>query len=427
MAAWFVSVLMVILKVSRVCGQVVLQELVDRNVSVMDRRWVKANGGKRCCPCPHCGSWVWSYQGAVPKERGWLEVFGAIRMGRHWARCGQCQKPFFPLDSLLGLGRHREFPLLQRACVILGVHVAPRVAVEMLELLVGIRLCANTVAARVKELGRAAIERQEGDMALEVGLLEQAVVGQEGPLELCVGLDGGMVPLNELPKDEEGSHKEARVATLTLRNARGERLKKIVLARLTDLSVFLSSLRILVEETREVLPNLRRVSFHTDGARWIGTFLEALSFQVCWILDWYHLKEKVWSLKEVLGSGATPRRLQTLHRVEDALWVGKVEEALCVLRTMRFHYGFQRAARDTVVAYIRERKDRIPNYQWLSQRSMTIGSGEVEGAIKHVIHNRLRCAGMRWSAEGADALISARCSLLNGTWEHDLLQANLAA
>lgn len=53
------------------------------------------------------------------------------------------------------------------------------------------------------------------------------------------------------------------------------------------------------------------------------------------------------------------------------------------------------------------------------------GSGEIEGAAKHVVSNRLKNAGMRWSEEGADATIAARCTILNETWGIDLLGANL--
>ncbi|MBI2192425.1 MAG: hypothetical protein HYU36_10615 [Planctomycetes bacterium] len=92
------------------------------------------------------------------------------------------------------------------------------------------------------------------------------------------------------------------------------------------------------------------------------------------------------------------------------------------MKKMRFRYAYQRDKRNKLVAYIRERRKIIPNYKWLFERSFTIGTGEVEDAVKSLLHSRLRGPGMRWSTEGADLVMSARCTILNGTWEHDLLQ-----
>ena len=48
-----------------------------------------------------------------------------------------------------------------------------------------------------------------------------------------------------------------------------------------------------------------------------------------------------------------------------------------------------------------------------------IGSGAVESAHKqgvHVVHARMRQAGMRWSEAGARRLLALRLLLLNGDW-----------
>jgi len=45
---------------------------------------------------------------------------------------------------------------------------------------------------------------------------------------------------------------------------------------------------------------------------------------------------------------------------------------------------------------------------------MMIGSGPVESACKVVVGQRLKQAGMRWSREGADAILAIRTAVLNG-------------
>ncbi|HEX3148922.1 MAG TPA: hypothetical protein VHR66_12645, partial [Gemmataceae bacterium] len=41
---------------------------------------------------------------------------------------------------------------------------------------------------------------------------------------------------------------------------------------------------------------------------------------------------------------------------------------------------------------------------------------QVEGAVRHVVGERLDCAGMRWIPGRAQALLHRRCIELNGDW-----------
>ncbi len=46
-----------------------------------------------------------------------------------------------------------------------------------------------------------------------------------------------------------------------------------------------------------------------------------------------------------------------------------------------------------------------------------IASGQVEGAVRHLVGERFDCAGMRWRQEKAEALLHLRCIELNGDWQ----------
>jgi len=45
---------------------------------------------------------------------------------------------------------------------------------------------------------------------------------------------------------------------------------------------------------------------------------------------------------------------------------------------------------------------------------LMIGSGPVESACKVVVGQRLKQAGMRWTREGADAILALRTAVLSG-------------
>ena len=54
--------------------------------------------------------------------------------------------------------------------------------------------------------------------------------------------------------------------------------------------------------------------------------------------------------------------------------------------------------------------------QWLKQ-DLVIATGQVEGAVRHLVGERFDCAGMRWIQAKAEALLHLRCIELNGDWD----------
>ena len=57
--------------------------------------------------------------------------------------------------------------------------------------------------------------------------------------------------------------------------------------------------------------------------------------------------------------------------------------------------------------YVSERRDMI-SYPAFQSKGWQIGSGPVESACKTVVGQRLKGGGMRWGAEGADAVCHLR-------------------
>jgi hypothetical protein len=57
-------------------------------------------------------------------------------------------------------------------------------------------------------------------------------------------------------------------------------------------------------------------------------------------------------------------------------------------------------------------------YATYRDQGLPVGSGAVESAAKHLVQQRMKRAGMRWSDVGARAILHLRCALLN----HELLK-----
>ncbi len=45
-----------------------------------------------------------------------------------------------------------------------------------------------------------------------------------------------------------------------------------------------------------------------------------------------------------------------------------------------------------------------------------IASGVIEDACRHLVKDRCELSGMRWTLEGAEAILRLRCVIENGDW-----------
>ena len=70
---------------------------------------------------------------------------------------------------------------------------------------------------------------------------------------------------------------------------------------------------------------------------------------------------------------------------------------------------------DRGLNYLSRRRDMI-DYRHFRNQGYPIGSGSVESSHKHVVHSRLKQAGMRWAEEHVDPMLSLRNLICNDRW-----------
>ncbi len=76
----------------------------------------------------------------------------------------------------------------------------------------------------------------------------------------------------------------------------------------------------------------------------------------------------------------------------------------------------QRKVVRTTVGYYR-RKAPYMHYDVYLAQGWPIGTGVVEGACGHLVKDRMEQAGMRWTQDGAQAVLDLRAVRLNGDWD----------
>src|SRR5262249_7098721 len=76
----------------------------------------------------------------------------------------------------------------------------------------------------------------------------------------------------------------------------------------------------------------------------------------------------------------------------------------------------KRQALQKLLEYVQPRESML-NYALLKRKDLVLATGQVEGAVRHVVGQRFDCAGMRWIVENAEGLLQLRCLEVNGDWD----------
>jgi hypothetical protein len=166
-----------------------------------------------------------------------------------------------------------------------------------------------------------------------------------------------------------------------------------------------------------------KVLFIADGAQTLWD-LQAEYFpgvEAC--LDWYHVVEKLWKAGKTLHR-RNRAQLETWVRAQKTrLRRGQLEAILNELRTIlgatpRTGPGnkYRREVLETILAHFTKHVPRL-QYHRLRSQDFDIGSGVIEGAVRHLLGVRLDGPGMRWSRDRAEAVLLLRCILINGQWD----------
>jgi len=95
---------------------------------------------------------------------------------------------------------------------------------------------------------------------------------------------------------------------------------------------------------------------------------------------------------------------------------GYVIGGLRRMGTKRGLRGRRLAKLTTLCNYLRKNLARMRYDEYLAA-GYPIASGVIEGACRYVVKDRMERAGMRWTVEGAQAMLSLRTTYINGQWK----------
>ncbi len=79
--------------------------------------------------------------------------------------------------------------------------------------------------------------------------------------------------------------------------------------------------------------------------------------------------------------------------------------------------GVKRKRLLVVIGYLENNRAHMGYDEYLAA-GYPIGSGVIEGACRHVVKDRMELSGMRWTVDGAQAMLYLRSIYLNGDWKN---------
>jgi hypothetical protein len=351
----------------------------------------------------------------VGYRKRWIRTMcGDVQVSRSYYHCNDCHTGITPWDSDQGLGERIWSPGVKSLVGEMCARLTYSEVSHLLERVLGFGVEESSQQDIVLDLGR----RMRG---VEVGLIsrcfdeEEVIVPELEAKRLYVCIDAAKA-------HTDGAWHDIKTGVVFAGEPKigesGRIVDQMVDARYVAAQETseLFGRRIYLRALLSGLERAGQVVVLGDGAEWIWN-TAGMHFSGCTeILDYYHACEHIWKLSGVIygeGSDNGKRWAEThCHRL-------KQSGPGSLLRALKRRKGKTAAEKEALrveQGYFQEHKKRM-NYPKYLSMGLMIGSGPVESACKIVVGQRLKQAGMRWTRQGADAILALRTAVLSGQAE----------
>lgn len=343
-----------------------------------------------------------------------------------------------------GKGPARLAPAFATLVAEFGARLPFGEAARLLESALGApaRLAPNTVGAYTKAAGRARAH-QEDSHRIRIdppSLAERRAVFDQLPVErpatapdaVVITMDGALERTHQGWKEV----KLGAVYDLVSRGASGASAVREVgtvtyTATLATAQTFARQLAAVAR--RRGLGWAKQVVVLGDGAKWIWKLADRRFARAVQIVDWYHAREHLWALAQLLYGESTVAAWTWLETLAGVLWTAHATDDVAVLAVAADEAwttphkdlpdGVPRRTRarrrevDKAVAYFTTNASRM-HYGAFRAADLPVGSGVIEGGCQSVLHVRLKRPGACWTVVSAEQMVRARAVLCSAPAHH---------
>ena len=162
-----------------------------------------------------------------------------------------------------------------------------------------------------------------------------------------------------------------------------------------------------------------------DGAPWIWKRIEAMYPESTQILDFYHAKEHLCQWASIT-IGNEVERTQWIDYQSLLLLNDKVEDVIKNISRRPAYTPDSKQKKKTLIAYYTTHIERM-KYRTFKMQGLVIGSGAIEAAHRHVIQQRMKLSGQRWTIKGAQQIVNLRALNKSNQWGKLIEMTSMAA
>jgi len=394
-------------------------------------------------------------------ERTLKTFYGEVTYGRHYLMSRGGGSGFFPLDVALGLTRDRLSPWVMQWVARLATRMSFKAAQMVCKAVLNWAPATEMIEQVVLGMGRDAApfmkqvkvsskKHPDGDVlaieidgkcpptATEAELAKRRGKRKPRPEKACTcgcqrhrGQDKRKARGSKKRRkkgDKSKNGKEVTVVVMyTLQRGEDGKLHGPINKKLyaTFAGRKAAALWARAEATRRGFgpDTTKTVQILMDGAKGLKENLKPLFPKAIFTLDVCHVVEKLWALGHHFHAEGSEELKAWVEELKALVYGGKVKKLVKRLRKLlrqapKHGPGTKRRrqALASLIGYLEPRLKMMRYGQWLKQ-DLVIATGQVEGAVRHLVGERFDCAGMRWIQAKAEALLHLRCIELNGDWD----------
>lgn len=151
-----------------------------------------------------------------------------------------------------------------------------------------------------------------------------------------------------------------------------------------------------------------------DGARWIWKWAGEKCSDAIQILDFYHAKEHLCQFAEEQFENMK-EKTRWIDQQSLRLLNNQIDGVIEDLEIMKPKGGAACKEKMTLIKYYQANSKRM-QYKTYTEKGWLIGSGPIEAAHRHVIQQRMKLSGQRWTIEGAQQLANLRMASKSNQW-----------
>jgi hypothetical protein len=262
-----------------------------------------------------------------------------------------------------------------------------------------------------REVERIAKRHGEKMDRAETGSVPRVSVRRQKKPVYCLAIDGALIPGLPDPREHRVIWHEVKLATVF--DPR-EIENPFYVAAPEDAETF--GHRLWREFESRGIDGTCLLQILGDGAPWIWNLAEMYFPGVPQLLDFYHAAEHLHQTAEALWPAGIAS--SWWHRRLDQLKNGELGNFFAALKLIakRRQTSDPDLSPSRLLQYFETNRERL-GYALALPRNLPIGSGVVESAARHIVQQRLKQSGMRWSLPGAQAVLNLRTRHRSGQFE----------